>query len=795
MSIVITTAGIVIMFMVSLFFGFILNEIIKWIRLRLFSSIVALFVLLNVTDVTHDWYFLFFLGIIIMTVWAVIRTLYMKVVARKISYADEQLDHVWASLYAIYLLYAALQRSFPYDWLQDKLNASPNAAVVTLAGSGMSALLLLTSLSAMIRPYKQLKRRFNKQQAPIEEKSLETIIRITDSKRRGEAVGYVMALVERMIIRKKIVRVERGGKRYLVKRGSRSTTDEQRPELTKLEQASSPVRVSDLAYSEIDQAVSVLSGSRSASMESLAEGHAAASVSIEASGEIDPPFRLLRQDFKKHPISEAPYESRLHYMMVLFYGVEDLKREHRVVDSLLDQYAAMFVIRQEDAEPIRSFNSSTSPPELGQALRTVKKTRWRKRQGLFYNRYSYKHAVFGEFLYTRQWLSGRKAEEEVAHLYGQSLGISPSDRKSMIDYCALLREGEMKAAQLQLYSQMSRKMRESLGFLYQRAVDDRSMGNKSRFETAVVATMSAGKSTFLNALAGMDLLPSKNQACTAKITKLVHNAGMRHAIGYSRTAAGDCDYSGFVDESQTTRWNGIGGSNEVYLEASLAGSYSADYAVSFYDTPGTNYSMDGSHNEVTYRFLKEQTIDLIVYLINATQISTDDNSVLLHKVTDSMKTGGPQPTNIVFLLNKADEFDLEGDDDLEASVSSVCRDLAQAGFDKPAIVPVSSYGAKLFRMALAGRQISKKEMKDMDALYRLFIEDGVDLTQYARIPDLAQVTDSEAYPAAYPALVAIGEKQYRGSDLLQALQRTGILAVEAYINQLAYKQGGKRSNG
>lgn len=43
---------------------------------------------------------------------------------------------------------------------------------------------------------------------------------------------------------------------------------------------------------------------------------------------------------------------------------------------------------------------------------------------------------------------------------------------------------------------------------------------EQEFEIAVVATMSSGKSTLLNSFLGKNLIPSKNQACTAKITRI-----------------------------------------------------------------------------------------------------------------------------------------------------------------------------------------------------------------------------------------------------------------------------------
>ena len=43
------------------------------------------------------------------------------------------------------------------------------------------------------------------------------------------------------------------------------------------------------------------------------------------------------------------------------------------------------------------------------------------------------------------------------------------------------------------------------------------------FPVNVIASMSSGKSTLINALLGKELIPSKNEACTATITEILDN--------------------------------------------------------------------------------------------------------------------------------------------------------------------------------------------------------------------------------------------------------------------------------
>ena len=59
--------------------------------------------------------------------------------------------------------------------------------------------------------------------------------------------------------------------------------------------------------------------------------------------------------------------------------------------------------------------------------------------------------------------------------------------------------------------------------------------NNSVFPINVIATMSSGKSTLINALLGKRLMPSKNEACTATITKILDNDGEGfEAVAYNQ---------------------------------------------------------------------------------------------------------------------------------------------------------------------------------------------------------------------------------------------------------------------
>lgn len=70
-----------------------------------------------------------------------------------------------------------------------------------------------------------------------------------------------------------------------------------------------------------------------------------------------------------------------------------------------------------------------------------------------------------------------------------------------------------------------------LDFMYGRLFRYREL---PRYHVAICATMSAGKSTFINSLLGSDYIPSGNEACTAKITSIADNDIFPELLGCCR---------------------------------------------------------------------------------------------------------------------------------------------------------------------------------------------------------------------------------------------------------------------
>lgn len=299
---------------------------------------------------------------------------------------------------------------------------------------------------------------------------------------------------------------------------------------------------------------------------------------------------------------------------------------------------------------------------------------------------------------------------------------------------------------------------------------------RPRYHIAVCATMSSGKSTFINALLGGYYIPSGNEACTAKITSISDNDKFPELVGCYAKGENLCEYRDAIDNKVLDQWNSDEAITHVFLEGDLQQIGSDHVVLVIHDTPGTNSSQNPIHHKRTMEFLQEQPLQAIIYLLNAEHISTTDNQRLLKEI--KQKVIDQRKTKIVFLINKIDSFDEEEGDDIQKSVDSVCQELAKVGFKNPIVIPVIAYGASLFKRALSGQadKFTRKERLDFMSLYSLCMEENLDVTTYQR-----NVSVDVRVPRM-EGKVLIKDKSYDKSDLIEALRRTGIYTIASLID-------------
>lgn len=299
------------------------------------------------------------------------------------------------------------------------------------------------------------------------------------------------------------------------------------------------------------------------------------------------------------------------------------------------------------------------------------------------------------------------------------------------------------------------------------------------FEVSVIATMSSGKSTLLNALMHTELLPSENAACTATVARIFDNDDMntyeaecyaedKQTIIYPRTV---------VNLDDMKKYNADEKVAYIDIEGNIPAISSENIKLCLRDTPGPNNSRNENHERLTQQVIKQENT-IILYVMNATQQEINDDKMLLQTISDEMKRKGKESRDrFIFVLNKCDNFDVEKGETIEKALDKTREYLKQFGIIDPILIPTSARLALLIHKRQKGEHLSSKEEKEL-----ILVKDYVDepLLHYE---DYATLT-----PAIKDYLKEkVCEYHARNEIEAEALIHSGIPVVEEVIREYVEK--------
>ncbi|WP_103016948.1 dynamin family protein [Salinibacter ruber] len=204
--------------------------------------------------------------------------------------------------------------------------------------------------------------------------------------------------------------------------------------------------------------------------------------------------------------------------------------------------------------------------------------------------------------------------------------------------------------------------------------------DEGELSVAVVGEINRGKSTFLNALLGETVFPSRTMVCTAGVTVLDHGETPRAEVLYKDGASEDIDLSGEapaqilkevvsrsnkdVQDIQVTR---------VWYPNPFTGN-----GLVLVDTPGVN-DPDHWREEITYSYLAEA--DAVIMLLDPMQpLSASETEFLDSKILDR------SIANLIFVVNKIDDVPRSDREDALARV----RDMLSEHVPNPTVYPVAA---------------------------------------------------------------------------------------------------------
>ena len=308
---------------------------------------------------------------------------------------------------------------------------------------------------------------------------------------------------------------------------------------------------------------------------------------------------------------------------------------------------------------------------------------------------------------------------------------------------------------------------EDLKASFQQALND-------EFEITVVATMSAGKSTLINALLQQKIMPSSQEACTATISRIKDTDDTTFTAIPHPTYGEPFEAIAGVTLEQMNVLNNDENISMIELHGDIPFTDTKETSLVLIDTPGPNNSRDENHLKMTYKNLSESSKTLVLYILNATQLGVNDDSKLLDAVAESMKVGGKQSKDrYLFVVNKLDQF-RKGEDNVEMSLAKVRKYLANRGIEDPHIFPATALPALDIRQILKHSDEVDEELEDEigPIIRKLNRNEELHLEKHASLtPSVRRKIEAE--------LEAIQDKSIYNME--SALIHTGIPGIEHMI--------------
>ena len=297
-------------------------------------------------------------------------------------------------------------------------------------------------------------------------------------------------------------------------------------------------------------------------------------------------------------------------------------------------------------------------------------------------------------------------------------------------------------------------------------------------EVNVVATMSAGKSTLINAMLGRKLMPSKQGACTATITKIQDDDDQTFKATVYDGNRTEIEHYSVLDYKTMMSLNKNPEVSEIQVLGNIPFVKSEEVSLVLIDTPGPDNARDKRHGLVTAKALDQSSKMLVLFVMNGGKLHDEAQDAFLRKIAKSMSVGGKQSRErFLFVINKMDAYDEEDDDIANETIPDTIKYLEDMGIENPNIFPVAAEPALLIRRYLNSHDESERSnlFKKIQPIAEKMIDQRqLHLEQYAKLSKNCQTMIDEELEAAL-----------RKNDILgQALVHTGIRGIEETIRTI-----------
>lgn len=243
----------------------------------------------------------------------------------------------------------------------------------------------------------------------------------------------------------------------------------------------------------------------------------------------------------------------------------------------------------------------------------------------------------------------------------------------------------------------------------------------------VVANMSAGKSTLINAITGYRVNAVANTACTSKL-KYIFNKPIEDGGSFWESNGKTLSQQPMDKELYDKNCEAL---------AFHFNSLLKNENVSFIDTPGVNNSKDSSHEQITYDAIKSNDYDVVLLVADGRYPGTTDEKNLINY----LKANTTKP--IIVAVNQLDVYDPE-QDSMEKILATYHCIMQDVGISDSTIIPVSGWLALMDK--IPDEQQESREVRNEKHAKQFFMDDFFDLQRYVTHHPAEKIIDRTGIP-------------------------------------------------
>ena len=254
-----------------------------------------------------------------------------------------------------------------------------------------------------------------------------------------------------------------------------------------------------------------------------------------------------------------------------------------------------------------------------------------------------------------------------------------------------------------------------------------------KYQVAVIAAMKAGKSTFLNAMIGADILASESEACTVcrtdvrlleagqKPRLLEYQQGQRQPIIISEGDTGKIRQD-FLERTREIRENNNSDNTtrfELWHSIEAISKFSSLAGFTLVDTPGPNEWQSAGFNTVALKQTALEalrTCNAILFVLDYSSFKDNTNSELLQDLIEQRQEFLAENNGkIYFILNKVDRKS-EKDREIADVIEDLKETLISFGIPEPIIYPVSAWQGLLAKL-IQQETVTDSQLKDFKRFF------------------------------------------------------------------------------